>query len=267
MAAPQILGRLSRGMDRTRVRGDADVSSLYNLFNAYVTTAGRVKKRPPMAAITRDGVDALDPNTRGLFSAGGKLHTFYSVESVVVMPGVEHHRLVAPATDDDEPLLLVAVHFAAMYLGGLYVVAEFEGAAIYHYWLQSQSSWEPNTIYFNGQLVKPTTLETGYYYEPTTSDSPPAWKPSTKYSVGDAVQPTTYNGFKYVVREADGDSPSSGAAEPSWIATEGALVYEDTDSTPTPPSSPSAGNGGTPGGDRYNNLPGYRQRQIGALPS
>lgn len=69
MATPQVLGRLQRGIDRTRIRGDADVSSLYELTNAYITTAGRVKKRDGFALLTDSEVPALDANTRGLFSA------------------------------------------------------------------------------------------------------------------------------------------------------------------------------------------------------
>lgn len=255
MAATQTLGRLQRGIDRTRVRGDVDVASLYELTNAYVTTAGRVKKRDGFALQAAGEAVALDPNTRGLFSAAGKLHTFYSVDSVVTMDGVEHHRLPPPPGDPADPSL-AAVHFCALYLGGLYVVAEFSDGSIWHYWLRSAvaATWKPSTMYMDGDGVQPTTPN-GYYYTPLTLNPPAAWAPSVKRAVGDVVQPTTYTGWKYTVVELAGDNPVSAATEPDWIKSEGALVYEDVDATPPAPKPPTNG-GNTPGGDRYGNLPG-----------
>lgn len=263
MATPQVLGRLQRGIDRTRTRGDADVSSLYELTNAYITTAGRVKKRDGFSLITQGGklpVFALDANTKGLFSAGGKLHTFYAVDGVNKMAGVEHHRLPPPPSN--VALTLTAIHFCALFLGGLYVVAEFSDGSIWHYWLRSATTatWQANTVYMNGDAVQPT-VQNGYYYTASSPKMPAAWAPNVKRAVGDVVQPTVYNGWQYTVIEVDGDNPASGATEPKWPTTDGAQVYEDVDNTPAP-TTPTTGSGGTPGGDRYGNLPGYKQNQL-----
>lgn len=264
MGVPQILGRLQRGIDRTRVRGDATVSALYELTNAYVTTSGRVKKRPGFALQTADDVLALDANTRGLFSAGGKLYTFFSVDSVVELAGVSHYRLTPPTPNaGGEAPTLVAVHFAGLYLGKLYVVAEFSDGNIYDYWLQLDGTWQPDHVYLEGTVVEPTTPN-GSAYRATGDDHPPAWQPEQQYAVGDEVQPTVYNGYKYRLTEVAGDNPASGATEPSWPTTEGAQVTEDVDSTPASnPSAPDPGNGT---GGRYGNLPGYKQEQLGLLP-
>ncbi len=255
MAIPQVLGRLSRGIDRTRIRGDAGVSSLYELTNAYVTIAGRVKKRDGFALVALPGdsesYPALDANTRGLYSAGGKLHTFYSVDSVDMRTDVEYHRL--PPPPGNPVPTLVAVDFCGLYLGGLYVVAEFSDGSTWHYWLRSDGTWQAEHIYKEGQIIEPTS-HNGMAYQASGDDHPPAWKPQQQYAVGDEVQPTVANGYKYRLIEASGDNPSSGATEPTWATTEGALVYEDIDNTPqsgTVTSTSSAS-------DRYSNLPGMK---------
>lgn len=262
MATLQVLGRLQRGIDRTRVRGDTSVSALYELTNAYITTAGRVKKRPGFALQTSGDVVALDANTRGLFSAGGKLYTFYSVDSVTELDGVSHYRLMPPlpASGDTAPTL-VAVHFAGLYLGKLYVVAEFSDGNIYDYWLQLDGTWQADHVYLEGAIVEPSTPN-GMAYEATGDDHPPAWQPQQQYAVGDEVQPSVYNGYKYRLIEASGESPASGTTEPDWPTVEGAQVDEDIDNTPqSSTTAPSTGTGaGT--GDRYSNLPGYKQQEL-----
>jgi hypothetical protein len=71
-----------------------------------------------------------------------------------------------------------------------------------------------------------------------------AWTANTIYKTGDAVRPTVVN--------ADGTNPSSGATEPTWIASEGALVTEDVD-TSAQPSAPAPAASGSPAGSRYDN--------------
>jgi hypothetical protein len=112
-----------------------------------------------------------------------------------------------------------------------------------------------------GDIIEPSTPN-GMAYQATGDDHPPAWQPQQQYAVGDEVQPSAYNGYKYRLIEADGDSPASGTTEPDWTATEGAQVVEDVDNTPqSSATAPSTGSGaGTD--DRYSNLPGYKQRQL-----
>lgn len=255
MATPQVLGHLSRGIDRSRVRGDAGISSLYELTNAFITIAGRVKKRDgfSLVAVSRsdDWAPALDPNTRGLFSAGGKLHTFYSVANVEMRPDVEYHRL--PPPPGDPAPALVAIDFCGLYLGAIYAVAEFSDGSTWHYWLRSDGVWKANHAYREGQIIEPTSGD-GMAYQATGDDHPQTWKPQQQYAIGDEVQPTEPNGYKYRLIDASGDNPASGPVEPAWPTTEDALVYEDVDNT----SSDSAATGAADTSDRYSNLPGAK---------
>jgi hypothetical protein len=241
------LGPLKAGITRLRDKGGASPESLFDLLNGYVDASG--------APTSRDGTSVdhtLPAGTKGLCAFQGKKHVF---ALQAIDPGSAEY--VVDILIHPDPAFagtLTAIHFAKPFLGFLYVVAEFSDGNVFHYWLQAKAAWQPDTVYLNGQAVRPSTPN-GFIYSPTTSDNPSAWQPSTAYALGDAVQPTTYNGFKYVLVELDGDSPTSGATEPVWLTSEGALVTEDVDNTPAP-SSPSNGSGGSPAGSRYDNLPG-----------
>lgn len=247
-----------KGIDRTRTRAVAKDGTFYDLVNCYATTGGTLKKRPGFRHVA-----ALDSNTKGLFSAGGKLHTFYSVDSVTEVAGFQYNRLAprTPVNSGDEAPSLTKVNYAGLYLGGLYVAAEMDDVTLPHYWLKAVDAWQAGTVYLKTDMVRPT-VSNGYYYTPTTTDNPQAWASRTSYALGDSVQPITYNGYKYTVTAIDGDGVS-GSTEPMWIASEGAVIYEDVTTT-AQPVDPNT-NAGVPGGDRYNNLPGYKNRQIGRL--
>jgi hypothetical protein len=249
MQSKTLVG-FQKGIDRTRTRAVAKDGTFYDLVNCRLTVGGTVQKRRGFRYVA-----SLDPNTKGLFSALGQLHTFYAVESVTEAAGVLHTRLVPNSAASPAPTL-VNVHYANAYLGGLYVAAEFSDGTLPQYWVNraTVSDWQADHVYLKTDLIQPTT-HNGYYYQPTTTDNPPAWQAGIARAVGDAVQPTVYNGYKYVVTEVDGDSPASGTVEPTWIASEGAIVNEDVDSTPAPSSTTTDTT--TPGGDRYDNLPGF----------
>lgn len=141
---------------------------------------------------------------------------------------------------------LKTVWFTGVILGKIYVAVEFINGLIRHYWLQEPPAWKPGTIYPLGALVQPT-IANGYYYEAPTSSPIPVWESGKVYAAGAKVQPTTANGFYYLLSDVTGDSPTSGDTEPLWPTTEGAQVFEGTDSTDvpsvatTPSSSPTTG--------------------------
>lgn len=248
------LGPLKAGITRLRDKGGASAESLFDLLNGYVDASG--------APTSRDGTTlkhTLPAGTKGLCAFEGKKHVF-ALEAID--PGSSDYVvdiLIHP--DANFTGTLKAIHFAKPFLGFLYVVAEFSDGNVYHYWLQSKDVWQPNTVYFNGDAVRPSTPN-GFIYTAKARNAPGAWQPSTKYAIGDEVQPTTYNGYKYVVTELDGTNPTSGTSEPDWIASEGAEIIEDKDSTPTTNTTTQTTN---PAGDRYDNLPGYKQQQMGSI--
>lgn len=138
---------------------------------------------------------------------------------------------------------LKTIHFVGIILGEPYVAAEFVDGITRHYWLQNPPTWQPNHVYALGELVQPS-VPNGYYYQAPLATNTPAWAPSTVYAVGDQVQPTVPNGFVYEVTDVTGDSPTSGADEPAWPTSDGAEVFEGTDST-TVPSAAVPPSGGT----------------------
>lgn len=237
------LSMLKGGINRLRVKGGTDPSSLYDLVNGYVDMNGNAVSRPGTRRVS-----VLPANTKGMMVFHGKLWVFSHIAQADPNALV-HVAVLSNPNDPDQPIK--AIHFAAPFMGYPYVVAEFDNGDVFHFWLQSTGTWKADTVYLRDDVVEPTTPN-GLAYKATGGESPTAWQPTTKYAVGDKVQPTIYNGWMYVVAEADGDNPTSSGTEPTWPTTEGAQVTEDVDATPTTPTTPGSG-GNTPGGDRYTN--------------
>jgi len=146
--------------------------------------------------------------------------------------------------DPDFEGTLEKIHFAEPFMGALYVVAEWSDGRVSHHWLASGGEWEPDKVYFNGDVVT-ATAQNGLLYKAVANnpDAPTqTWQPLTNYQVGDKVLPTTYNGYYYEVAATEGDVPISGAFEPSWVASEGAEVTEAADGSrvPAATSAPEA---------------------------
>ena len=137
--------------------------------------------------------------------------------------------------------LLKEIHFAAAYLGGIYVVAEFnvtdstllaEFGSVFHYWIQSSISgdnaneWTANTDYQIGDVVIPTSPNGLTYIASRALPANPVWAPNTIETVGNIVEPTVANGFKYTVTNTLGAVPTTGETEPTWPLSDGATVLE-----------------------------------------
>lgn len=239
------------GMTRLRNKGGASKDSFYTLRNCYVTADRSVVPRPGSVLDV-----TLPPGTKGLMMFRGKLYVFSS--EYVEVTGDKYRLIVLQHPDPDNSSLLAEIHFAQPFLGYPYVVASFEDDpdVAYHYWLEGEGEdnlqWQADTPYLLGAVVHPT-VQTGYVYRAHRLGDPgPPWAAGVEREVDDVVEPTTQNGFEYVVVEAYGSPPRSGAVEPTWIAEEGAIVIEEADLTPTTPP-PSGGGPTVPPGveDRY----------------
>jgi len=263
------LTTIKGGITRLRTKGAALNDSLYDLLNGYVTAARTVRVRP---GTFRDAVLPLDayeftadvPLTKGLCAFDGTLHVF-GWEAVAVPAGYTLHVLRHPAgqNNDDTAIKISKIHFAAPFLGFLYVVAEFEEAdfdhglgTVFHFWLQTGSVWEAEKIYKLGDIVTPT-VPNGFAYQATRiTPANPSWAPNVLRAVGDVIEPTVYNDFFYTVIGTLGNNPVSGATEPDWPEEDGAQIFEEADGTanPTVPSTPQPDPTGLPPptiGDRY----------------
>lgn len=238
------------GISRLRQKGAAPEDVLFDGVNGYVTAQKTFVVRP---GTFRRAV--LPSITKGLVAFDGSKHVFAS-EHVDVPAGYTLHILVHPEFEGGtaNPFEIRKIHFAAPFLGFLYVVAEFDvgdtGAeSVYHYWLQSGGAWQASHIYKHGDVIEPT-VPTGLAYEATRLSAPNiSWAPHAPRTVGDVVEPTVYNDFFYTVIDTLGSNPASGAVEPIWPEVDGGQVSEDTDAdalTSTTTTQPPAN---VPGSD------------------
>lgn len=225
MSTPIPLTTVKGGINRLRLKGGALKDSLYDLVNGYVTAAKTVQVRP--GSSRQASLNAL---TKGLTSFDGELHVFAS-ESVAVPSGYVLHVLAHPDSPPDgvDPIALEKIHFAEPIMGALYVVAEFDGGDVYHFWLQSGPTWEASRMYKIGDIVTPSTPN-GFAYQATRISAPfPSWQPGVERAVNDVVEPTVFNDYYYTVVDVAGNNPASGTVEPEWPLADGAQVIEDTE--------------------------------------
>lgn len=233
------LTTIKGGINRLRTKGGARPDNLYDLVNGYVSEAGTVRVRPGT-----ERVATLDSRTRGLCAFGGELHVFCHVP-VAVPEGYVLNILAHPdppdvgygyAYADDNTVALDTIHFSEPFLGGLYVVAEFEDGSVYHFWLQPGRTWEASTEYAAGDLIAPTVANGFLYRASRLGDPNPPWQADEpRYDgIADAyaqsvVEPTEANGYYYVCVSTEGPNPRSGTTEPVWPTYAGGIVVERTD--------------------------------------
>lgn len=244
-----------QGVTRLRNKAGASKDSFYTLKNCYVTANSSVVPRPGSVLDT-----TLPEGTKGLMMFRGKLVVF-SAEPVVISDP-KYQNLVLQHPEAGSTSQIKRIHFAQPFLGYPYVVAEFEDDpdTFYHYWLQEQGTWKPETVYMLGEAVLPS-VQTGYAYSANRlNPASPAWKPGTAVTVGMVIEPTVYNGYAYEIIAIDGPGGTTGPSEPRWTASEGAIVIEDVDvgvqdldqpGAPTAPYVPPSVS------DRYKNQGGF----------
>lgn len=259
------IGKELNGVNLKRKSGGADKRDLIDLFNGFVNTEGTVQNRPGLsdpynAAGSARAALTFPSNTVGVFGFEGKYHTFHASSSsnggdsrIVV------HVLRHPTGGGAQ---LSKIWACFVFLGKIYVVAEFTDAVVRHYWLNDPVAWTVSTVKQFGDRVQPTTPN-GYYYRAATASTIIAWQPQTEKGVGDQVQPTTANGFAYGAATLYGPGPHfTSNTEPNWSLVDGASTFErhyETEDAVTPPPAgvpdPNTGTGGTGVNSGYYPLP------------
>lgn len=216
------------------VRVETGVAGVYITLAAEDATIGEGYHRWSTAAIDWDDAIAGD-------------RTINSVDS----PCIELDILLHPA---DPAAAVSEIHFAAPFLGALYVVAEFDSGEIFDYWLQNADAWEAAEEYSVNELVVPNTSNGLAYRATRAGTGYPAWRPGVARTAGngssidpDVIEPTVYNEYYYTATDTGGDNPRSGSAEPTWPTNNGEAIIENTDgfeavtpeavAPPTPPSN------------------------------
>jgi hypothetical protein len=233
VSEPVALTVVQGGITPARTKGAAPRNSLYDLVNAYVDVGKTVVVRP---GTFRSQNLATSPANVGLTSFDGIDHVFCHVP-VTVPTGYVCNVLVNPTLSTDP---VKKIHFAAPYMGFLYVVAEFNNGTVAHYWLQTNGVWTANTVHFTGDYVSPT-VDNGFAFQAVRLEPPhTVWAPESAVSVNAVFEPTIYNGFMFKAIAVTGSSPHTGSSEPAWPAAENAQIQEfgDFGTTSSATSSP-----------------------------
>lgn len=228
-----VLSAVKAGITRLRVKGGASPESLYDGANCYVTAARTMKPRPGSEPFVQ-----LPDGTIGLNLFNGVMQVYTDTPGLIMPPGYKVNVLSHP-NNPGGTLKLKRIWKAEPFMGALYVAAEWSNGDTFHYYLQIplKGSWQAATIYNVGELTVPVT-ENGFTYQAHRLNPPATlWAASVERAVSDVIEPRVFNGFEYVVLEAYGAPPRSGAFEPAWPARDGAIVVEEADA-PQPPPPP-----------------------------
>lgn len=236
------------GMNLLRRKGGAASDSLLDLHNGYVSAARTAVSRPGTAADVQ-----LPAGTHGLVAFNGGFVVFSNSAKTIADPRYRCEVILHP----EDPILdIERVHFAAPFLGFLYVVIEWANGDVFHYWLQTSGTWAADKVFREGEVIQPTSPNGLTYVAERLGGPAETWTPHKLRAVGNKIEPTKPNGYEYTAVEVYGDNPASGSVEPAWPATDGAVVYEDTDGAIPPPAGGGSGGGIAPPpdvGDRYGN--------------
>jgi hypothetical protein len=215
-AAP--LYNLKQGINRLRVKGGANPSSLYDLVNAYITTTGSIQPREGTIR-----VQTLDGTTKGLMASDGIFNVFSNTLEAVPS-GYVDNVLIDP---NDPTQAIETIWFAKPFMGFPYVVAEFANGDVFHYWLQNSGTWAPDTVYQVGNLVLPKTTPTGLAYLATrVSAVNPLWQPETQITLNTIVEPTEATGYQYKAVAVAGATPHTSSTEPVWPTVSAGTIQE-----------------------------------------
>jgi hypothetical protein len=119
--------RFDLGIDLRKGASVSDANRLREMKNAYVTTGLATEKRPGLTKVAD-----LEPGTKGLFAAFGKLHTFYGVGAIVHADPLFQANKVPHSSG---PLAVTDVHFADVFNAFIYASVEFAGGLVEHHYL------------------------------------------------------------------------------------------------------------------------------------
>lgn len=124
--------RFDLGIDMRKGASVSDANRLREMKNAYVTTGLATEKRPGLTLVA-----TLEPGTKGLFAAFGKLHTFYG-QGTVTHANTLFQANRVPYSSGSYPV--EDVSFADVFNGFIYAAIRYQGGFQEHHYLDGSAS-------------------------------------------------------------------------------------------------------------------------------
>lgn len=119
--------RFDLGIDLRKGASVSDANRLRQMKNAYVTTGLATQKRPGLVKVAD-----LEPGTKGLFAAFGKLHTFYGDGTIAhANPLFQANKVVFSGGAQ----AVAVVPFADVFNGFIYAAVQYAGGQVEHHYL------------------------------------------------------------------------------------------------------------------------------------
>lgn len=120
------------GIDLRKGAAVSDANRLREMKNAYVTTGLATQKRPGLVKIAD-----LEPGTKGLFAAFGKLHTFYGEGTIThANPLFKANKVVY--SGGARPV--ASVPYADVFNAYIYAAIEYDNGTVQHHYLDGSAT-------------------------------------------------------------------------------------------------------------------------------
>ncbi len=127
MVANITFDRFEGGIDLRKGNSVSDANRMQEMVDAYVTSGLAVRKRPGLVKVT-----TLEPGTKGLFAAFGRLHTFYGQGTLTHADSRFVAHKVAYSKGEQA---VKEVWFADVFNAFIYTAIEYADGAVEHHYL------------------------------------------------------------------------------------------------------------------------------------
>ncbi len=124
--------RFDLGIDLRKGASVSDANRLREMKNAYVTTGLATQKRPGLVKVAD-----LEPGTKGLFAAFGKLHTFYGQGTITHANSLFQANKV-PFSGGARPV--ADVPFADVFNAYIYCAVQYDNGTVEHHYLDGATA-------------------------------------------------------------------------------------------------------------------------------
>lgn len=124
------------GLDRRLSVNSQDANKLWQLKNAYITLAKRIKKRPALRQVSTGGLTG----SFGLKAVNGALCVFVDRGAAYTPPGLSGLTVSKIELDPQTGFTIGSVRYADLFQGYLYVVAAESSGGYRHHYVDNKTS-------------------------------------------------------------------------------------------------------------------------------